>query len=75
MFIVEIPTFLTFYITYITFQHYLETSGGQNSKLYLIEVYLSQQVLIRHQLQLKTAVFLHRCLTCAVLLLSLEIFC
>jgi hypothetical protein len=47
---------------------YLETSGGQNSNLHLIIVHFLTPVLIRHLWQLETAVFLHRCLLCAVLL-------
>jgi hypothetical protein len=47
---------------------YLETSGGQNSNPYLYVVHFKSQVLIRHLWQLKTVVFLHRCLKRAVLL-------
>jgi hypothetical protein len=47
---------------------YLETSGGQSSNIYLNVVYFSTPVLIRHLWQLKTVVFVHRCLICAVLL-------
>jgi hypothetical protein len=46
---------------------YLETSGGQSYNLYLNVVYFfSTPVLIRHLWQLKTVVFLHWCLMCAV---------
>jgi hypothetical protein len=45
---------------------YLETSGGQSSNLYLNVVHFSTSELIRHQWQLKTAVFLHWCLKCAL---------
>jgi hypothetical protein len=55
--IVGIPTFL-----------FLETPGGQNYNLYKIAVNVSTPVLIRHLWQLKTVVFLHRCVICAVLL-------
>ncbi len=41
---------------------YLETSGGQNSKLYLNVVHFSTPMLIKHLLQLKTVVLLHCCL-------------
>ncbi len=47
---------------------YLETSGGQSSNLNLNGVYFLTPVLIRYLWHLKTAVFLHRCLMCAVLL-------
>ena len=47
---------------------YLEPSGGQSSNLYLNVVHFSTPVLIRHLWQLKTVVFLHWCLLCAVLL-------
>ncbi len=40
---------------------YLETSGSQNSNLYL-NVHYSAPVLIRHLWQLMTDIFLHRCL-------------
>jgi hypothetical protein len=46
----------------------LETSGGQSYNLYLNVVHFSTIVLIRHLWQLKTVVFLHRCLICALLL-------
>ncbi len=46
--------------------YYLETSGGQNSNLYLYVVHYLTPVLIKHLWQLKTAVFLHWCLICAV---------
>jgi hypothetical protein len=52
--------------TKITF--YFETSGIENSILYLNDVLFPTPVLIRHLWQLKTLVFLHRCLLCAVLL-------
>ncbi len=45
---------------------YLETSGGQSSNPYLNVVHFSTPELIRHLWQLKTAVFLHWCLICAV---------
>jgi hypothetical protein len=45
---------------------YLETSGGQSSNPYLNVVDLSTPELIRNLWQLKTAVFLHWCLKCAV---------
>ncbi len=47
---------------------YLETSGGQSSNLYLNEVNFFNTSFIKHLWQLKTAVFLHRCLICAILL-------
>jgi hypothetical protein len=47
---------------------YLETTGGQSSNLHLNVVHFLRQVLIRHLRQLKTAVFLHRCLIHAALL-------
>jgi hypothetical protein len=47
---------------------YLETSGGQNSNLYLNVAHFSTPVLIRYLWQPKTVVFLHRCLIHAVLL-------
>jgi hypothetical protein len=47
---------------------YLETSGGQNSNLYLEVVHFLTRVLIRHLWQFKTVVFLHRCLLWALLL-------
>jgi hypothetical protein len=47
---------------------YLETSGHQSSHLYLNVVHCSTPMLIRHLWQLKTALFLQRCLICAVLL-------
>jgi len=46
--------------------YYLETSGGQSSNLYLYVVHFLTPVLIKHLWQLKTAVFLHWCLICAV---------
>jgi hypothetical protein len=50
---------------------YLETSGGQSSNLYLHVVPFLTPVLTRNLWQLKTVVFLHWCLICAVLLLGL----
>jgi hypothetical protein len=47
---------------------YLETSGGQSSRLYLKVVHFFKPMLIRHLWQLKTVVFLHWCLICAFLL-------
>ncbi len=49
-----------FWNTNISF--YLYTSGGQNFNLYLNVAHFSTPVLIRHLLQPKTGVFLHRCL-------------
>jgi hypothetical protein len=49
---------------------YLETSGGQSSNLYFKVIHFSTPVLIRHLWQLKTIVFLHWCLLCALLLLK-----
>jgi hypothetical protein len=48
----------------------LETSGGQSSYLYLnvVNFFQHQLTLIRHLWQLKTVLFLHWCLICAVLL-------
>jgi hypothetical protein len=46
---------------------YLETSGGQN--FIINAVPFLTRVLIRHRWKLKTVVFLHRCLTSAVLFL------
>ncbi len=45
---------------------YLETSGGQSSNPYLNVVHFSTTELIKNLWQLKTAVFLHWCLICAV---------
>jgi hypothetical protein len=45
---------------------YLETSGGQSYDLFLNVVHFLTPVLIRHLWQLKTVVFLHWCLICAV---------
>jgi hypothetical protein len=53
---------------------YLATSGGLNSNLYL-NVHFSTPVLITHMWQLKTAIFLHSCLICAVLLASVLVSC
>jgi hypothetical protein len=47
---------------------YLETSGGQSANLYLNIVHLFNTVLIRHQWQLQTGVFLQWCLIHAFLL-------
>jgi hypothetical protein len=47
---------------------YLETSVGQSSNLYFKVVHFSTPGLIRHLWHLKTVVFLHWCLICAVLL-------
>ncbi len=47
--------------------YYLETSGGQNSNLYLNVVHFSTPVLIRHLWQHKTLVSLHWCLIRALL--------
>ncbi len=52
-------------------ESYIETSGGQNSNLYLSIVHFSTPVLIRQLWQLKTVVFLHRRLLFAALLLML----
>ncbi len=46
---------------------YLETSSGQSYNLYLNVIIFSRPVLIRHLWQLKTVVFRHCCLICAVL--------
>ncbi len=54
----------------MTYDLYIETSGGQNSNLYLSIVHFSTPVLIRQLWQLKT-VFLHRRLLFAALLLLL----
>jgi hypothetical protein len=51
---------------------YLKTSGGQSSNLYLNVVHFSTPELIRHLWKLKTIVFLHWCLICAVLLEGLS---
>jgi hypothetical protein len=50
----------------INIYSYLETSGGKSSNLHL-NVHFSTSVLFRHVWQLKTVVFLHWCLICAVL--------
>ena len=47
---------------------YLETSGDQSSNPYLNVVYFLTPELIRNLWQLKTTVFLHWCLMCAVAL-------
>ncbi len=44
-------------------------SGGQSSNLFLNVVHFSTPGLIRHLWRLKTVVFLHWCLICAILLL------
>jgi hypothetical protein len=46
---------------------FLETSSGQSYNLYLNVVHFLTTVLIRHLWQLKTVVFQHLCLKCAVL--------
>jgi hypothetical protein len=51
---------------------YLEISDGQSYNLYLNIVHFLTPVLIRHLWQLKTVVFLHWCLICAVPLISKE---
>jgi hypothetical protein len=53
---------------------YLETSGGQISILYLYVLHFLTSVLIRHLWQLKTVVFLHWSLLCAVLLITKYFF-
>jgi len=54
---------------------YFETSGGQSSNLYLNVVhFFNTGELIRHLWQLKTFVFLHWCLICAVLLDQLGLY-
>ncbi len=53
----------------INIYSYLETTGGQRSDLYFNIVHFSTPVLIRHLWQLKTVVFLHWCLLCALLLI------
>jgi len=45
---------------------YLETSGGQSSNPYLNAVHFSTPEINRNLWQLKTAVFLHWCLICAL---------
>ncbi len=52
---------------------YLDTCGSQSSNLYLNVVDFSTPELGRHLWQLKTIVFLHWCLICAVLLKPLMI--
>ncbi len=47
-------------------QSYLETSGGKCSNPYLNVVNFLTPVLIRHLWHHKAAVFLHRCLLCAL---------
>jgi len=46
---------------------YLKTSGGQSSNLYLNLVHFFNTSVIRHLWQLKTVVFLHWSLICALL--------
>jgi len=54
---------------------YLEMSGGQSSSLYkMLLIFFSTPILIGHLWQLKTFIFLHWCLTCAVLLAT-SLFC
>ncbi len=53
---------------------YLETSGGQNSNPYLNAVHFLTPVLIRHLWQLKTVIFLHRCLIRACSILEKYLF-
>jgi hypothetical protein len=50
---------------------YLETSGVQSFNLYLNVVYFLTPELIRHLWQLKTVVFLHWCLICALLFITI----
>jgi hypothetical protein len=50
---------------------YLETSGSQNYYLFLNVVHFSTPVFIRHLWQLRTVVFLHGYLICAVLFLTI----
>jgi hypothetical protein len=45
---------------------YSETSGGQSSYQYLNVVHFLTPMLIKYVWQLKTIVFLHRCLICAL---------
>ncbi len=49
---------------------YLDTSGGQSYNLYLNVVNFLTPVLNRYLWQLKTVVFLHWCLICALLLIK-----
>jgi hypothetical protein len=49
----------------------IQAPGGQSYNLYLNVVHFFNIVLIRHLWQLKTVVFLHRCLICAVPLIGL----
>ncbi len=51
---------------------YSETSGGQSSNLYLNVVHFLTPLLNRHLWQLKTVVFLHWYLICAVLLIPIS---
>ncbi len=53
---------------------YLKISGGQNSNIYLNVVYFLTPVLIRHLWQLKTVIFLHKCLICACSILEKYLF-
>ncbi len=53
---------------------YLETSGGNSCNLYFnVLQFFNTPVLIRHLCQLKTVVFRHRCLKCAVQLVKLSL--
>jgi hypothetical protein len=51
---------------------YLETCGGQSFNLYLNVVHFLTPVQIIHLWHLKTGVFMHWCLICGVLSLSLN---
>ena len=59
---------ILFHCLNINIYFYLETSAVKSSNLYLIDVHFLTPMLIRHLWQLKTFVFLHWCLICAVLL-------
>ena len=54
---------------------YSETSGGKNSILYLNVIIFLTPVLFRYLWQLKTLVFLHRCLLCVILLEPCKVKC
>ncbi len=54
-----------------TIYSYLEISGGQISNPFWNAVHFLTPVLIRHLGQLKTVVFLHWCLLCAVILIKI----
>jgi|APCry1669193128_1035447.scaffolds.fasta_scaffold272129_1 hypothetical protein len=56
----------------INIYSYLETSGGQDSNLYLDIVHFVTPMLIRHLWQLKTIASSHWCLICAVLKLKVS---